>query len=258
MSERAIQQAAVLLFARRGYAATGIREIASAAGLNSATLYHYAPTKQDLLVGIMRSCLLELTCAATEATQTGRADHDLVRLVYSHVGISAANPLTARVTDREVRALDGAGRTEIMALRDGYEEHWTDLIARGRRSGDFHTDDPELTRLALLEMCNGVANWFRPGGRLSVPQVQRRFGDLACRVLAVSPVPADLLPGTAPPVTLPSEPEPSEPVPTEPPATRADTTPAPDTAQPPRPTSRPPSTAYPRARDPHSDDAALD
>ncbi|WP_197048757.1 helix-turn-helix domain-containing protein [Streptosporangium roseum] len=52
-----IQQAAVGLFAQTGYAATGIRELGRAAGINSATLYHYTGGKEEILSGIMRSCL---------------------------------------------------------------------------------------------------------------------------------------------------------------------------------------------------------
>ncbi len=52
-----VQRAAVLLFAAHGFAATGIRELGAAAGINSATLYHYTGSKEDLLVSIMRSCL---------------------------------------------------------------------------------------------------------------------------------------------------------------------------------------------------------
>ena len=44
-----VQQAAVLLFARQGFAATGIRELGAAAGINSATIYHYVGSKESLL-----------------------------------------------------------------------------------------------------------------------------------------------------------------------------------------------------------------
>ena len=40
----------VALFAAKGFHGTGIRELADAAGLSSATLYHYMGTKEDLLV----------------------------------------------------------------------------------------------------------------------------------------------------------------------------------------------------------------
>ena len=45
-----VQRAAVALFAEKGFAATGIRELGNAAGLNSATLYHHVGGKQELLV----------------------------------------------------------------------------------------------------------------------------------------------------------------------------------------------------------------
>ena len=47
-----------MAFARDGYAATGIRQLAEEAGLTSAALYHYMGSKEDLLVAIMRSTIL--------------------------------------------------------------------------------------------------------------------------------------------------------------------------------------------------------
>ena len=63
----AVRQAAVSLFARQGYAGTGIRELGRAVGLTSATLYHYAGGKEELLAGIMRDALTELLRSAHEA-----------------------------------------------------------------------------------------------------------------------------------------------------------------------------------------------
>lgn len=40
-----------------------------------------------------------------------------------------------------------------------------------------------MARYALLEMCNGVADWYRPDGRLSVAELQDRFSELACRMV---------------------------------------------------------------------------
>ncbi len=44
-----VQRAAVTLFATKGFAATGIRELGAEAGINSATLYHYVGSKESLL-----------------------------------------------------------------------------------------------------------------------------------------------------------------------------------------------------------------
>lgn len=45
--------AAMELFARKGYTSTSVAEILESAEANSGSLYHYFPTKQDLLVAVL-------------------------------------------------------------------------------------------------------------------------------------------------------------------------------------------------------------
>jgi len=207
VSAERVQRGAVRLFADRGYAATGIRELGKAAGLNSATLYHYAGGKEDLLVRIMRSCLEELLRAATAAVD-GSDDPrvQLARLIRAHVGLSALNPLTARVTDQEIRALTGANRQALLGLRDDYESIVGRVIERGVRTGQFDVADVRLAGLALLGMCNEVANWYRPDGRLTVGDVQDRFVEFAARVVGTAPATRAELGPDQEPVRLACEP----------------------------------------------------
>jgi hypothetical protein len=104
-----------------------------------------------------------------------------VRLVRAHVAVEAINPLTSKVTDREVHSLTGDNHTEIVAIRDEYEDLFRDVLQRGSKD-QFRVTDLAITRLALMEMCNGVANWYKPGGRLKVADLQDRFAELACRM----------------------------------------------------------------------------
>jgi AcrR family transcriptional regulator len=195
-----VERAAVARFAARGYAAVGIRELGRALGLNSASLYHYAPSKEQLLVGVMRACLTELLAGGTAAVSGGSDPGDqLSRLTSAHVGMSATNPLTCRVTDQEVRSLTGSNLTEIVDLRDRYERQWDTVLARGARAGRFHLSDRRVARLALLDMCNGIANWYAPTGRTSVAGLQSRYVGLACRIVGmptpdvVAPIPVQRL-----------------------------------------------------------------
>ena len=185
MSKQDVQRAAVALFAHKGFAATGIRELGSAVGLNSATLYHYAGGgKEELLATIMRTCLDELLRGGRGAVSASPDPTvQLIALIASHVGISALNPLTARVTDQEMRSLSAENFRALVTLRDDYESMFSAVLERGVRTGAFHLTDVALTRLAILEMCNGVAHWFRPSGRLNVQQVQARFVEFGCRMV---------------------------------------------------------------------------
>jgi AcrR family transcriptional regulator len=178
---QSVQRAAVGLFAERGYSATGIRDIAKRVGLTSAALYHYTGGKELLLVGVMRDSLDVMLAGGNEALRFS-ADPviQLARLVRMHVGVQAFNPCSARVTDSEIRSLTPANRAIVVGLRNEYESLWQQVLDRGVEAGQFRVPDTRIARLALVEMCNGVVNWYRPDGRMPVAEIQDQFVGLAC------------------------------------------------------------------------------
>lgn len=204
-----VQQAAVLLFARHGFAATGIRELGATAGINSATLYHYTGSKEDLLVSIMRTCVDAMIGSGTAALRTSAEPTiQLAALVASHVGFIATNPLTARVVEYEMRSLGPDNRAAMQTLRDDYESLFELVLERGLRVGEFATDDATMARLALMEMGTGVGHWYRPAGRLSLPRVQHYFVNMACKLLSADDTALCGVDYLRPPVVLGSEPDP--------------------------------------------------
>ena len=136
---------------------------------------------------MVRLCLTELLAAAERAVAS---DSDpsvqLATLTCAHVAMSATNPLTCRVTDQEVRLLTGSNLADVVALRDRYERLWDKVLARGARQGVFDLADRKLTRLALLDMCNGIANWYVPTGRATVSALQARYVQLVCRAVGMA------------------------------------------------------------------------
>ena len=60
-----IVEAARQLFFRQGYTATGISQILKAAEAKSGSLYHFFPSKEDLLAAVLE--VLLLTAASREA-----------------------------------------------------------------------------------------------------------------------------------------------------------------------------------------------
>lgn len=206
-----VQQAAVSCFAQRGFAATGIRELGTAVGLNSATLYHYVGGKEELLVDIIKNCLNSMIDGASQTAAAG-ADptRKLALLVAFHVGFTATNPKTSRVAEHEMRALSTENAAHMQALRDSYEQLFARVLQDGTAQGAFSTGDLGIARLAMMEMGTGVSHWFRRDGRLSLPEVQLNFVALAMRMLAVSnesPLSRAELPV---PLVIASEPEPKD------------------------------------------------
>ena len=171
-----IQQAAVRTFSDRGYAATSIRDIAAAAGVTSGALYLHVSSKMELLQSVMHLALDELLRVAGLATSGARAPAErLEGLVRAHVAVQATNPRTARVVDGELRILPEDLRRAMVEKRDSYERLWTETLEAGVRAGAFAIEDVPIARLALVEMCNGVAHWYLPRGPFDLARIQEMF-----------------------------------------------------------------------------------
>lgn len=69
-----ILDAATRLFAEKGFGSTSIADILGAAGANSGSLYHFFPTKQDLLVAVLDRYLKGIGPMLLEPTWRGEAD----------------------------------------------------------------------------------------------------------------------------------------------------------------------------------------
>ena len=199
-TKRRIEQAALQLFASKGFAGTGIRDIADRAGLSTAALYHYMGSKDELLVAFMGESMTELTKVALCALEG--AEHPAVRLsalVRTHVGFHTLDAQRSLVADDELRAVSDAAFTKVRQLRDGYELLWAETLELGKRSGAFAFGDARITRLALLEMCNGVARWYSDRGPKHPAELADSFADLALAMVRATmdgqPVQAADLPG---------------------------------------------------------------
>lgn len=173
-----IRTAAVLLFGRQGYAATSIRDLAGEVGMTNAGVYHHVASKEALLADLMRVAQQSLIEATERMLRGVRSPADrLALLISSLTATHARGPMTTRVMDGELRSLTpgSAAHDEIITLRDAYEAHWKHAIADGVAEGAFHIADQRLTRLALMSMCTGTSEWYRPDGDSTLEQVCAEF-----------------------------------------------------------------------------------
>ena len=181
---RAIEDVASALFRERGYAATSVRDIARALDIQGASLYAHVTSKEDVLWAIVDRAATAFEAAAADVGDGDGPPADAVgALVRAHIGVIAANPELASVFVHEWRHLSGERRQRILDRRDAYETRFRTLIRRGIDEGAFTATDPALAASFLLAALNGLAAWYRPGGRLAPKQIADHYADLAVRAL---------------------------------------------------------------------------
>jgi len=184
---RAIEDAASALFRERGYSATSVRDIARALDIQGASLYAHVTSKEDVLWAIVERAASAFEDAAARALEAGdgpaHATNRLAALVRAHVAVIAADPELASVFVHEWRHLSGDRREAILARRDAYEARFRRLVADGMAAGDFTSTDPAVAATFLLTALNGIAGWYRPGGRLTADRIADHYADIAVRAL---------------------------------------------------------------------------
>jgi AcrR family transcriptional regulator len=159
-----ILKAAASVFRARGFAAAGMREIAIAADLSPANLYHYFRGKDELLYFCQDRTLDHLLAALAAARRSPDPLPDrLRRLAEAHV-LNLLDEVEGSAAHFEVDALPRRLRTLIVAKRDRYERGIRTLIADGIQQGAFAATDPDVAARACLGALNWTAHWFRPDG----------------------------------------------------------------------------------------------
>jgi AcrR family transcriptional regulator len=184
----AIDRAALDLFARRGYHATSMRAIASAAKVQPAAIYHWYPSKEAILVQFQDEFMARLTervLAAVEEQE--RPALRLAAAVREHVVYHGLHSRAAFVTDSEIRALTEGPRRALIAKRDDYQAMFNGWIRDGIRDGSLRSSDARVATYAILLESTGVALWFDPKGPLKLERVAELHVELVLGSLGASP-----------------------------------------------------------------------
>ena len=160
------------LFRQKGFDGTSIRDISSAAGMQSGSPFYHFKTKQDILVAVMEEGLTDGLRITGEVMALDAPPEDkLVRMIRTQLGtILDDGHDFVPVLHYEWRALTPANRRRILALKDRYDALWQRLIDDLQSAGHM-PGDAQLMRLLILGAVNWVGTWYTPGGRLSLDDV---------------------------------------------------------------------------------------
>src|ERR1044071_10461419 len=85
-----ILAAAARLYAKKGFPGSSVAELAKACNSSKSLIYHYFPSKDDILYAVMVEHLDALTEAAETACASGSADDKLRALTVAFMRIYAS------------------------------------------------------------------------------------------------------------------------------------------------------------------------
>jgi AcrR family transcriptional regulator len=152
---------AARLFAERGYHGTSIGDLASALGIQKASVYSHIKGKEDLLAEIALAGAEAFHAALDAVPDDVEPDERLRLALRAHLGVVGAQLNVATVWLQEWRYLTGPARERFLADRHHYERRvrrlFEDAVAAGALRADL---DVRHAVLAFLSIGNWAYTWM--------------------------------------------------------------------------------------------------
>jgi AcrR family transcriptional regulator len=171
-----IMEAAVQLFAKKGYHATSITDISEAVGLGRGALYYYIQSKEDLLWEIHNWRVDPLIQATIQLEQQPLTPEEKLRaLSYQLIETITSYLPYMIVFYREMGALSPERLAKLVEKRRAYEDCIEHILRAGVESGDWEIENPRMYVLAFLGMYNWTFQWYNSQGPMKPKEIADMF-----------------------------------------------------------------------------------
>jgi AcrR family transcriptional regulator len=174
-----ILDAALRLFATRGYRATSVQDLADELGYGKASLYHYVRSKNDILLTIHELFMRRLIDDASAVIAGDGSAADKLRIIIvNFVDLVGRHPAEATVVNEDMKELSPRSLKRVVAERDEYERILTRLVVEAQAAGHMDVADPHVAVRAILGMVNWCYRWLRVDGPISPREVGAQMAAL--------------------------------------------------------------------------------
>jgi len=155
----AILQAAIGLFARNGFAETGISDIARAAGVSHGTIFLYFPSKDDLFRAAVLEPLETFAVQSLEIMEREGSPLERVRrLVRTQVSGIAAERSFLQLVQAAIAQGERFGdlTEEVATIIDPVGRRLSRLAAEGMAAGELAAGSPDAVAASYIAYLNGI------------------------------------------------------------------------------------------------------
>ena len=140
-----------IIFCEKGYTDSLVSEIAERAGVVEGSVFHYFPTKRDLLIKTVEQWYLGLIWDYDQRLEAIEGTWNRLRfMIWGHLNVMHEEPEMIRLVLYEIRPGPEYRNTAIFELNRNYTRRTLGIIAEGKASGEFRNDVPDAAIRALI------------------------------------------------------------------------------------------------------------
>ncbi|REE18151.1 TetR family transcriptional regulator [Paraburkholderia sp. BL27I4N3] len=167
---------AVSLFARRGFRAVTIDDIASNLGYTKSVVYYYFRSKSEILWQIFARNYDDYFRMISSVTELGLGPKEtLSELIIQHAQHVMERSEWNAIYYRDESELDEKQRKQMAMRKREYDAKLELLYVDGVEKGVFKDIPPGVAVRAILGMCNSLYTWFKSDGALPAPIIAQHY-----------------------------------------------------------------------------------
>lgn len=169
-----VLEAAAVVFARRGYAAATVQDVADELGILKGSIYYYIRTKEDLLFGLLNGVHDDVDALLGALVELEGLDplERVCEYVRRQTSYNLRNLLRITVYYNDLDQLGDERRREMLARRRLHADYVAGLVREAQREGLVDPNhDPQLLANNVFATIMWPYRWFRPRGAIRLEDV---------------------------------------------------------------------------------------
>ncbi len=167
------------LFAKKGYTASSMREIAANTGITKATIYHYFKNKEEILFEIMNSAM-DKAFVSIEKIKSKNITilEKFTEIInfYSKYYIGNQDNLILLVND--IQFLNSDYKKILIDKEKKYVDLIYDILKEMKSEGKLKDIPLPVVSFAFFGMVHYTINWFKDNKGITVEQLANYFTEI--------------------------------------------------------------------------------
>jgi len=172
LRKKIILEKASHIFAEHGYHKASVGDIAKECKISKSLMYHYFPSKQDILYHAMLDHVQELSKLAQSVMEKDQpAEKSLKEIIRNYLNIYEHTVPQHHLLINELGGLSPEQKKVIVGLQNNVVQAFADLAEKLSPAPlDAHKAKTAISML-MLGMINWTYIWFKPEGSINSDQL---------------------------------------------------------------------------------------
>jgi AcrR family transcriptional regulator len=171
-----ITQKASGLFRQKGFAATSMRDIAGAIGIEAPSLYNHIESKNEILKDICFRIARLFTGYLREVELSTQSSLlKIENIIRFHISMMIEEYESVYISDHEWKHLPEPFLSDFKAQRRNYRTRLSAILKRGIDNKEIWAIDPNIAVLTILSAISGIESWQRSGKKMDAKLLEENM-----------------------------------------------------------------------------------